>query len=131
MIKSEQQKTRTLKILAELEQKKKNINKIALGSVNSLIGQLEREIDEYETLKKGEFTLPQNISFVELLKCIAKVRISKGLSQQDLANLLGVTKQQINRYEEYDYQNVSLAKINEILDVLGLTISLGHFKKAA
>ncbi|MFA7657915.1 MAG: helix-turn-helix transcriptional regulator [Candidatus Gastranaerophilaceae bacterium] len=131
MIKSEHQKNITLKRIKEFKKHLNDLDEWSSGSVNSIIGQLEQELEEYERLKKGEYTLPKNIPFGELLKCIAKVRISKGLSQQDLANLLGLTKQQINRYEEYDYQNVSLSKINEILEVLGLTVSLEHFKKAA
>ena len=124
MIKSEQQKNRTVKILEESNKKLETLDEYSRGSLLSFIGTLEAEIEEYEALKRGEFTLPKNISFVELLKSIAKVRISKGLSQQDLAKLLGVTKQQINRYEEHDYQNVSMAKISEILEVLGLSVTL-------
>ena len=124
MIKSEQQKNRTVKILEESNKKLETLDEYSRGSLLSFIGTLEAEIEEYEALKRGEFTLPKNIPFVELLKSIAKVRISKGLSQQDLARLLGVTKQQINRYEEHDYQNVSMAKISELLDVLGLSVTL-------
>ena len=131
MIKSEQQKNRTIKMLSELQEKKKTASNIAIGSIDSLIGQLENEIKEYENLKRGEFTLPKNITFVELIKNIAKIRISKGLTQQDLANMLGMTKQQINRYEEHDYQNVSLVKISEIIAVLGLTVSLEYHENVA
>lgn len=131
MIKSEQQKNRTIRQLTELKEKRKTASNISIGSIDSLIGQLENEIKEYESLKRGEFTLPKNITFVELIKNIAKVRISKGLSQQDLANMLGITKQQINRYEEHDYQNVSLVKISEIIAVLGLTVSLEKIENVA
>ena len=131
MIKSEQQKNRTIKMLSELQEKKKTASNIAIGSIDSLIGQLENEIKEYENLKRGEFTLPKNITFVELIKNIAKIRISKGLSQQDLANMLGIARQQINRYEEHDYQNVSLVKISEIIAVLGLTVSLEYHENVA
>ena len=131
MIKSEQQKNRTLKIIEELKEKKNKSSNIAIGSIDSLIGQLESEIKEYESLKRGEFTLPKNISFVELIKNIAKIRISQGLSQKDLADMLGMTKQQINRYEEHDYQNVSLVKISEIITILGLTVSFEKKENAA
>ena len=131
MIKSEQQKNRTIKQLTELKEKRKTASNIAIGSIDSLIGQLENEIKEYESLKRGEFTLPKNITFVELIKNIAKIRISKGLSQQDLANMLGITKQQINSYEEHDYQNVSLVKISEIIAVLGLTVTLEKIENVA
>lgn len=124
MIKSEQQKNRTLKMLNEYNEKLETLDDATKDSLLSLIGSLEQELKEYEELKQGKYFLPQNISFVELLACIPKVRISKGLSQQDLANLLGVSKQQINRYEEHNYQNVSIVVVNEILEVLGLSLSL-------
>ena len=129
MIKSEQQKNRTLKMIKEYNEKLKTLDEYSRGSLLSLIGTLEQEIEEYENLKKGIYELPQNISFVELLQSISKIRISKGLSQQDLANMLGITKQQLNRYEEHNYQNVSIAKINEILEVLNISVSL--FQKVA
>lgn len=129
MIKSEQQKNRTLKLLEEYKKKLESLDEYSKGSLLSLIGTLEQEIEEYENLKKGIYELPQNITFVELLQSISKIRISKGLSQQDLANMLGITKQQLNRYEEHNYQNVSIAKINEILEVLNISVSL--FKKVA
>ena len=129
MIKSEQKKNRTLKMLKEYNENLKTLDEYSRGSLLSLIGTLEQEIEEYENLKKGIYELPKNISFVELLQSISKIRISKGLSQQDLANMLGITKQQLNRYEEHNYQNVSIAKINEILEVLNISVSL--FKKVA
>lgn len=129
MIKSEQQKNRTLKMIKEYNEKLKTLDEYSRGSLLSLIGTLEQEIEEYENLKKGIYELPQNITFVELLQSISKIRISKGLSQQDLANMLGITKQQLNRYEEHNYQNVSIAKINEILEVLNISVSL--FQKVA
>jgi len=124
MIKSEYQKNRTLKQINELNEKLKTVDVYSQNSINSLIGQLESEVNEYEELKKGNFVLPKNITFVELLKNITKVRISKGLSQQDFADLLGMSKQQINRYEEYDWQNVSISNINQILIKLKLNVSL-------
>ena len=129
MIKSEQQKNRTLKMLNEYNEKLKTLDGVQKDSLLSLIGSLEQELKEYKELKQGKYFLPQNISFVELLECIPKVRISKGLSQQDLANLLGMSKQQINRYEEHNYQNVSITVVNEIFEALNLSLSL--LKKVA
>lgn len=129
MIKSEQQKNRTLKMIEDYNNQLNTLDEYSRGSLLSLIGTLEQEVEEYEKLKKGIYELPQNITFVELLQSISKIRISKGLSQQDLANMLGITKQQLNRYEEHNYQNISIAKINEILEVLNISVSL--FQKVA
>jgi HTH-type transcriptional regulator / antitoxin HigA len=133
MIKSEKQKTRTKKLiedfkkeLAEKEAKLANLDnkETYLSSYRVIINDLENEIKEYEMLKAGNFVLPQNITFIELLKNLAKIRISKGLSQQDLARLIGVTKQQINRYEEHDYQNVGVDKVNQILEALNIYLDM-------
>ena len=124
MIKSEQQKNRTIKALEDFKNRLSDISEYSKAGVLAMIGQLEKELEEYEALKRGEFVLPRDITFVELVKNIAKIRIAKGLSQQDLANMLGISKQQINRYEEHDYHNVSLTKISEIIAVLGLTVIL-------
>jgi len=45
--------------------------------------------------------------------------------------LIGVTKQQINRYEEYEYQNVGVEKVNKILDVLNISLDMKPKKEAA
>ena len=133
MIKSEKQKTRTKKLIEdfkkelatkEVELADLNNKESYLSSYKVIINDLENEIKEYEELKAGNFVLPQNITFIELLKNLAKVRISKGLSQQDLAKLIGVTKQQINRYEEHDYQNVGVDKVNQILEALNIHLDM-------
>jgi len=134
MIKSEVQKNRTLKSIAEL---KKTIESIKiskdydddvkqayLGSHQSLLAELEREVQEYQDLKAGKFDLPQNITFIELLRNLTKIRIAKGISQQDLANMIGVSRQKINLYEEHDYQNVKIEKINDILKVLNINLDM-------
>jgi transcriptional regulator with XRE-family HTH domain len=37
-----------------------------------------------------------------------------------LARRLGVSKQVISRYEESDYQTVAIARLQEILDAIGI-----------
>jgi len=140
MIKSEKQKTRTLKLIDDLKADKENFLSISqnlpkevieanIGSMDSMIGELEKDLIEYAKIKAGNFELPKNVSFIEVLKSLPKIRISKGLSQKDLADLIGVTKQQINRYEEQEYQNVSVEKVNMILDVLNVNLDV-KLKKA-
>lgn len=46
---------------------------------------------------------------------------AKGVSQAELANRLGVSKQVISRYEESDYQTVAISRLQEILDAIGIT----------
>ena len=43
-----------------------------------------------------------------------------GFSQKDLAQRLGLKEQQIQRYEATGYASASLARIQEIIEALGV-----------
>lgn len=134
MIKSEVQKNRTLKSISNLKKDidfmsksqdyDEDVKKAYIGSYESMFAELEREIQEYEDLKAGKFVLPKNITFIELLKNLTKIRIARDLSQQDLANMIGVSRQKINLYEEHDYQNVKIDKINAILKAFNISLDM-------
>jgi transcriptional regulator with XRE-family HTH domain len=55
---------------------------------------------------------------------VAKIQIAKGVSQTELARRLGVSKQVISRYEETEYQTVAIARLQEILDAIGIMLSI-------
>jgi DNA-binding transcriptional regulator YiaG len=85
-----------------------------------LLSPTRDELREYDQLKSGELTLPHIERLDEIAPFIAKIRIAKGLSQTELARRLGVSKQVISRYEESDYQTVAVARLQEILDAIGI-----------
>ena len=128
MIKSDAQRDRTLaqiegfrRALAKAEQEKRGKRSTAIrGSYESMIRQLEDELREYDQLKSGELTLPNVGRLDQIAPFIAKIRIAKGVSQTELARRLGVSKQVISRYEESDYQTVAIARLQEILDKIGV-----------
>lgn len=90
------------------------------ASYESMIRQLEEEVREYDQLKSGELVLPPVERLDQIAPFIVKIRIAKGVSQSELANRLGVSKQVISRYEESDYQTVAVARLQEILDAIGI-----------
>ena len=77
------------------------------------------ELREYD-LKSGELKLPKIDRLDEIAPFIVKLRIAKGVSQTELANRLGVSKEVISRYEESDYQTVGIGRLQEILDAIGI-----------
>ena len=85
-----------------------------------MIRQLEDELREYDQVKSGKLTLPHVERLNQIAPFIAMVRIAKGVSQTELARRLGVSKQVISRYEEGDYQTVSIGRLQEILDAIGI-----------
>jgi len=128
MIKSDAQRERTTvqiegfrRALAAAAQEKPGRRAAALrGSYESMIGQLEDELHEYDELKSGKLALPHIERLDQIAPFIAKIRIAKGVSQTELARRLGLSKQVISRYEESDYQTVAVGRLQEILDAVGV-----------
>ncbi len=128
MIKSDAQRERTLvqiegfrKALAQGDEQLSGKRAAAVrASYESMIRQLEDEVREYDELKAGEFSLPPVHRLDQIAPSLVKMRIAKGVSQTELARRLGVSKQVISRYEESDYQTVAVARLQEILDAIGI-----------
>ncbi|MEZ5398729.1 MAG: helix-turn-helix transcriptional regulator [Bryobacteraceae bacterium] len=95
-------------------------SKAVRGSYDGMIRQLEDELHEYDRLKSGELALPHVERLDQIAPFIARIRIAKGISQTELARRLGVSKQVISRYEENEYQTVAMARLQEILDAIGI-----------
>ncbi len=85
-----------------------------------MIRQLEDELREYDQFTSGDLKLPRIERLEEIAPFIVKLRIAKGISQTELAQRLGVSKQVISRNEENDYQTVGIALLQQILDAVGM-----------
>jgi DNA-binding Xre family transcriptional regulator len=128
MIKSEAQRERTAaqiegfrQALTKVDREMTGKRAIAVrGSYEGMIRQLEDELREYDELKSGDLTLPNVERLDQIAPFVAKMRIAKGVSQTELARRLGVSKQVISRYEEAEYQTVAIARLQEILDAIGI-----------
>lgn len=128
MIKTDAQRERTLvqidgfrKALTKSEAELSGKRAAAVrASYETMIRQLDEEVREYDQLKSGDVTLPPVERLDQIAPFIAKVRIAKGVSQSELARRLHVSKQVVSRYEESDYQTVAIARLQEILDAIGL-----------
>lgn len=90
--------------------------KRALQPLRSFMLQLKEEVESYNRLKRGEFEELKNLR--GLGELLIGLRIYKGLSQKDLAELLGVHESQVSRDEKNEYHNITLERANRILDVL-------------
>jgi len=117
MIKSGKQKAKALR---QLEQIRNENN----SAKNAEIQKLEEELEEYENLKAGKIELPEDITFLEIIGYISKIRIAKGFSQKDLAGMLGITKQAINHHEKYNYYNLDIYQLNKLFQIFGIKFHL-------
>jgi len=83
------------------------------------IAQLQKQIDQYKSLKSGEVKLPDPVTMVlQTPLVLIQSRIAKGWDQEELATRLGMAKQQIQRYEQNNYAQATLSVLSRVAAVL-------------
>lgn len=102
--------------LAELDLSREEIKR-AMDPLRSFQDQLQEEVASYENLKRGKFDELRN--FEGLGRMLVALRISRGLSQRELAERLGVHESQISRDERNEYHGITVQRAGKILDALG------------
>lgn len=85
--------------------------------IASQLETLRQELKEYERLRSGRVKVSLR-EVHRLPQQLLRARIAAGLTQEALAQKLGLKKQQIQRYEATDYDAVSLARIREIAQAI-------------
>lgn len=108
----------------ELETSNNDINdakyRLGISALNSLITDLQNQLDEYKQLNDGNFNCLKAKALSDLPKVLIGARLAQKMSQKDLASLVGIKEQQIQRYEVTDYETASWTRIVEIEEALGL-----------
>jgi HTH-type transcriptional regulator/antitoxin HigA len=95
-----------------------------IDALRMQIEDLEREISEYEDLKEGRLLSFGADDLDSLGELVTEARIACGLTQAELGELLGMTQQQVARYERDEWQNISVWRLAEAADALGLDLSI-------
>lgn len=98
------------------------IHQAMIESLESEHAVLREQVKRYEALKAGKVKSRRARSLRELPIVLIEGRIAAGLTQRELAKRLDVPEQQIQRYEATLYAGVSLQRLQEVADVLGLEI---------
>ncbi len=75
----------------------------------------------YEKLHLGKTREMVLASVEDLPKALIRARIAAGMTQEGLAQRLGVKPQQVQRYEATEYESASFARIVKVVHALGLT----------
>ncbi|MEQ8957347.1 MAG: helix-turn-helix transcriptional regulator [Coleofasciculus sp. C2-GNP5-27] len=84
---------------------------------------LKAEITEYEKLINCDKSQPIQIKVESLNKlpnALIKARIAAKISQEELADFLGIDQQRVKQYEDTDYQCASFVEILEVSTALGV-----------
>ena len=94
-----------------------------LDGMESQLSTLRREIADYQALSSGAVDNIYVDSLEELPLGLIKARIVRGLTHQQLADRLKVKAQQIQRWENDDYESVSFNRLVEIANALEVEVS--------
>lgn len=90
----------------------------AMQPLESFHDQLREEVEVYERMKRGDLGALRNLTSIG--RWLIGVRIAKGLTQQELADRLGVAPSQISRDESNEYHGISVERAQRILEALGV-----------
>jgi len=97
--------------------------KIEADALKSQIADIEVEIQEYELLRDRQIAFSESYSLADLPRILVQARIAKGWSQTELAAMLDMKQQQVQRYEANGYLGASLSRLIELADVLGVQVA--------
>lgn len=98
------------------------IRKAQLDALKCQLDDLRSEIDDYEALRDGRRSVIELASLEELPRALIEGRIAAGLNQRELAERLGISEQQIQRYESTDYASASFARLVMVANALGINV---------
>jgi ribosome-binding protein aMBF1 (putative translation factor) len=84
-----------------------------------LVTELARELSEYEAIRNGQINEFEIDGFDNLGDALIKARLARGWSHRQLAQVLGVSEQMIQKDESRSYERAGLARMAEIADGLG------------
>jgi transcriptional regulator with XRE-family HTH domain len=86
--------------------------------MESFHDQLREEVEMFEGMKRGDLGALHNLTSIG--RWLIGIRIAKGLTQQELADRLGVAASQVSRDENNDYHAISVERAQRILEALGV-----------
>lgn len=92
-------------------------------AAESQLLELRQQLSAYEQLQTGKNKEIVLEAVEDLPKTLIRARIAAGLTQEGLANRLGVKTQQIQRYEATEYEGASFARIRKVIQALGLRMA--------
>ena len=87
-------------------------------ALESTIEELREELRDYNRTKAGHVDLEVLSTADKIGRGLISARIARGLTQRQLAGMVGLKEQQIQRYEARDYANVDLGRVQEIARAL-------------
>lgn len=106
------------------------LREIYINEVQRKLDDLKEEIREYETIANHDERTPIVLELDDinnLPQLLIKARMAAKLSQKELADLAGLTEEQIQEYEDKDYEDASFLDVMAVVDALDIKVVKGEF----
>jgi len=94
------------------------------GATESRLDELRQRIAWYEALQRSGGAKIEVQSLEGVPAILIQARVAAGLTQRQLANLLEVSEQQVQRDEKTRYAGASLDRLIAVVRALGVTLQL-------
>jgi DNA-directed RNA polymerase specialized sigma subunit len=101
----------------------------AMQPTLSFQAQLEDEVRWYERVRRRDFETLNRLT--DIGRLLIALRIANGVTQRDLATMLGVSEAQVSRDERNEYHNITVERAQRILDALRESVTVGVADRAA
>lgn len=98
------------------------LHQAMIESLESELTVLRDQLKRYEALKAGKVKSRKARSLRDVPIVLIEGRIAAGLTQLGLAKRLDLPEQQVQRYEATLYAGVSLERLQEVAEALGIEI---------
>lgn len=95
--------------------------RLATSSLRGVVSDIEAELHEYDSIRSGR--LPATVELSEIGRLLIALRLSRGVTQRDLAAKLGVHESQVSRDEREEYRTASADRIARVLDAFHATVT--------
>ena len=122
MIRNDNQLTATQRKLQEAQALAESGDELGTSVYGQFASVLEAEIKDYLAVRDGYSQVFKTHDLDHIGEALVRCRISRGWTQRELADALGLKEQQIQRYESTDYQKAALWRVAEVLDALDYTV---------
>jgi len=132
IIKNDDQKFKTLRHIQDF---RKNLSEIRkregtkaaeafLRAYGSHIGELRQQVREYEKLKQRKLPAGSFSDPTKLGSYLVRARIAVGVTQEALAQKLGVSQPMVHKYELSEYAGCGLDLLTKVAEALRLRMSV-------
>ncbi len=109
----------------ELKKKKPFMWQLNIDALLSMIDDFTEQMRDYEELINRDESQPivfEIDSIEELPRALIKARIASKISQQEMADKLGISEKQFQQYEDYEYEQAPLNQLLEVGHILAIKI---------